>query len=326
MANIKDLMEICKGKHVYIQTHNFPDPDAIASAYGLQNLFSKFDIKSTLCYEGKIDKISTKKMTDLFNIDIHSYGTIKDNMKEDDYIICVDSQKLGGNTADFIGNEIASIDHHPTYKEVEYLYKDIRQVGACATIICEYFEDLNIEPDALTASALLYGLKMDTAQLTRGVTEEDIDAFAFLFPLADSSLVTKLERNTLEFADLKAYGAAIENIKVFGHVGFSYIPFSCPDAVIAIISDFILQLNEVEIAIVYSLREDGMKFSVRSEATDVDAGTIANEALKEWGTGGGHAAMAGGLIKKENLDKLAPYPDAVINQVFLHVMGEDKPQ
>ncbi|MBR6395857.1 MAG: DHH family phosphoesterase [Lachnospiraceae bacterium] len=326
MADIKDLIEICKGKHVYIQTHNFPDPDAIATAFGLQNLFKKFDIESTLCYEGKIDKISTKKMTDLFNIDIHGYGTLKDTMKEEDYIICVDSQKLGGNTTDFVGDEIAAIDHHPTYKEVEYKYKDIRQVGACATIICGYYKDLGIEPDALTASALLYGLKMDTAQLTRGVTEEDIDAFAYLFPLSDSSLVTKLERNTLEFADLKAYGAAIENIKVFGRVGFSYIPFSCPDAVIAIISDFILQLNEVEVAIVYSAREDGMKFSVRSEAEDVDAGKIANEALKEWGNGGGHASMAGGLIKSDNLDKLGPYPDAVINQIFLHVMGEDRPQ
>ena len=30
------LVELLKGNVVYIQTHNFPDPDAIASAFGLQ--------------------------------------------------------------------------------------------------------------------------------------------------------------------------------------------------------------------------------------------------------------------------------------------------
>lgn len=36
MNKIQDLVTLCQGHLVYIQTHNFPDPDAIASAYGLQ--------------------------------------------------------------------------------------------------------------------------------------------------------------------------------------------------------------------------------------------------------------------------------------------------
>lgn len=32
----QDLIVLLKGHKTYIQTHNFPDPDAIASAYGLQ--------------------------------------------------------------------------------------------------------------------------------------------------------------------------------------------------------------------------------------------------------------------------------------------------
>lgn len=34
--NPMELVEILKGHKTYIQTHNFPDPDAIASAFGLQ--------------------------------------------------------------------------------------------------------------------------------------------------------------------------------------------------------------------------------------------------------------------------------------------------
>ena len=31
------LVELLRGHRTYIQTHNFPDPDAIASAFGLQH-------------------------------------------------------------------------------------------------------------------------------------------------------------------------------------------------------------------------------------------------------------------------------------------------
>ena len=40
MTNFEQLFEAVNREHVYIQTHNFPDPDAIASAYGLQRLLA----------------------------------------------------------------------------------------------------------------------------------------------------------------------------------------------------------------------------------------------------------------------------------------------
>ena len=51
----------------------------------------------------------------------------------------------------------------------------------------------------------------------------------------------------------------------FDFVGFSYIPFECPNSLVAIISDFILSLDVVDVSIVYSINSDGIKFSVRSE-------------------------------------------------------------
>ena len=40
MNKLNDLVSLCRNHPVYIQTHNFPDPDAIASAYGLQKLLA----------------------------------------------------------------------------------------------------------------------------------------------------------------------------------------------------------------------------------------------------------------------------------------------
>lgn len=324
MSDFMNLVELCKGHNIYIQTHNFPDPDAIASAYGLRELLLTYGISSELCYDGRIDKLSASKMLDVFHIRMRSYEELRSSLRDDDYIICVDTQKNGGNVTDFIGDEVACIDHHPTFTKVEYRYQKIRITGACATLIAEYYKELGEEPDKDVATALLYGLKMDTLQFTRGVTREDIETFEFLFQYCDMEKLADLERNNMEFDDLKAYGAAIESIELYDKTGFSCIPFSCPDALIAILSDFILALIEVEVAVVFSYREDGIKLSVRSEDPDIHAGNLIHNALEGIGNGGGHAGMAGGLIKKEQEAMLGRYPKDAIRDRFLKVLDEGK--
>lgn len=324
MNNLNDLVALCQGHPVYIQTHNFPDPDAIASAYGLQKLLEAYGVESVLCYDGRIDKLSSSKMLDAFRIRILPYEELISDMRDTDLIICVDSQKHAGNVTDFVGDEVACIDHHPTFVPIEYRYQDVRITGACATLIAEYYAQSGNEPDSDVATALLYGLKMDTLQFTRGVTGLDIEMFKYLFPRCDQEKLANLERNNMEFEDLKAYGAAIESIELYDRVGFSCIPFPCPDALIGILSDFILALIEVEVAVVFSFRNDGVKLSVRSEDPKIHAGNLLHAALKDIGSGGGHAAMGGGFIGSAHLPELGPYPKDAIRNLFLDVLAKDE--
>ena len=319
---VQDLIKLCKerGPKIYIQTHNFPDPDAIGSAFGLQKLLENFGIKPTLCYAGRIDKLSTSRMLDEFGIQIYSYDEVKEEMGENDPIICVDSQKNGGNIQDFVGDEVACVDHHPTFVEESYVYKDIRIVGACSTLIAQYYKELEVVPTEDVASALMYGLKMDTMQFSRGVTELDIAALRFLFPLHNKAKITRLEQNTMAFRDLKAYGAAIEHIQVYERFGYTLVPFPCPDGLIATLADFILSLDEVEVVVVISVREDGLKFSVRSENEKVHAGYLIRDALTGLGNAGGHATMAGGFIPQKNVDSLGAYYEAAIREKFMTVL------
>ena len=106
-----DLVNILQDHRVYIQTHNFPDPDAISSAFGLQQFLGFHGIPSTLCYDGRIDRVSVKKMLDTFGIAMYSKGEITD-MQRDDFIVLVDSQKMNGNITNMAGKVVACIDHH----------------------------------------------------------------------------------------------------------------------------------------------------------------------------------------------------------------------
>ncbi len=290
------LVKLLENKSgIYIQTHNFPDPDAVASAYGLQKFLEHFNIQSTIVYDGNVSKINLVKMIEVLKIEMCH---IKDvDMKADDCIVLVDAQKSNSNVTDCKCPVIACIDHHPTFIKVKYAYKDIRLVGSCSSIIANMFRNNSIEISSELATALLYGIKIDTDELMRGVKDLDIDMYCMLYKIADMDILNSLTMNVMTIDDLKAYGAAIQNVVIEGNVGFAEIPFDCPDALTAMISDFILDLDVVSFSVVYCKRNDGLKFSVRSKIPKVlNAGKVIQSSLMGVGSGGGHPSMAGGFI------------------------------
>ena len=299
---IQKLLDLLRGHSVYIQTHNFPDPDAIGSAFGLQQFLDYYGIKSTLCYVGNIERLSLQSMISLLPIHFASEEELQ-RMTSKDSIVTVDGQKQNANLTDLPGSEVACIDHHPTRFEIQYQYKDVRILGSCSTMIAEYYLRTHTPITTEAATALLYGLEIDTDNLNRGVTNLDIDMFSYLYKHADHNILRTINSNTLELNDLKAYGAAIENIHLYGRTGFANIPFECPDALIAMVADFILSLQEVDFCVIYSTRDNYLKFSTRSSCPDIlNAGVLTAQSLsKLGGSGGGHSTMAGGILSCERL-------------------------
>lgn len=326
MTHIEQLIQTLGDRRVFIQTHNFPDPDAIASAYGLQELLKIKGVKSTLVYDGTLSKMSGLRMMEYFGIEMYNAKEITDLSKED-AIILIDAQKYNKNCTDLPCEEVACIDHHPTVIACDYLYEDIRMVGAAATIVASYLIEMNITPSTKLATILLYGIKMDTADFSRGVSELDVEVYYHLFPYVDHEILKMLTLNTLELLDLKAYASAINNISIYKNLGFASIPFDCPDSLIAIISDFILALDVVEFSMVYSQRANGYKFSVRSELEHLDAGKIIKKILEGIGNGngGGHSFMAGGFLQTEGVASLGENPRKMIEEYFIReIYPEDE--
>lgn len=294
----ESLAELLRGHRVIIQTHDFPDPDAIATACGLSELLKWQGIDSKICYYGRIEKTNTKMAASILDIPIYNAEELTD-LTEDDYVVTVDGQKDNSNFTDLSGTEVACIDHHPFVTEYQYRFLKHRIVGACASLITGWIMESGMPVSMELATLLLYGIKMDTRNFSSGVTHCDIKAFDFLIEKADMSRIYRLENSALDLSDLRAYGAAIENIAIYETVGFAYIPFECPDGLIASVSEFILSLSSVRISVVYANRSGGLKFSVRSENSKINAGKILHTALKDVGNGGGHATMAGGVVYPE---------------------------
>ena len=66
-GNLQKLVDIISqsGQRTLIQMHNSPDPDSIASAYGLRYLLQDAGIQADICYRGEIEKYSTSRMVEL---------------------------------------------------------------------------------------------------------------------------------------------------------------------------------------------------------------------------------------------------------------------
>lgn len=323
MTKLDKLLQKINKDHVYIQTHNFPDPDAIASAYGLQRLLSHRGIRSTICYKGKIDRYSTEKLRELMKIEFLNVEDLEAVLKDDDEVILVDAQKGNSNIINITGDEIICIDHHPYNDKYQYRFADIRpEVGACATMIAQYFFENDVPMDEKIATALTYGIRIDTNNLERGISKLDMEMIYRMYDLCDYEIIHMLENSTLCFEDLVAYSKAISSIEVYDNVSFADTGEDCP--VIANISDFMLALKEVSFSVVYSRKDGGIKLSVRSEKSSLDAGKIIGKALEGIGNGGGHASMAGGFIPFEGSEQQEVVLMDAVKERFVSVIGAYK--
>lgn len=295
MTNLQKLLKEIHNDKVYIQTHNFPDPDAIASAYGLQQLLKSQGVCSTICYNGKIERYNTNHIIQQLGIEMVNIIDLEGELQDSDEILLVDVQKLNANVKDIVGEEIICIDHHPIVNEAVYRFSDIRpDMGSCASIIASYFFENDIPMDQKTATVLTFGIRSDTDKLSRGVNKLDLEMLYRMFSQADRGLISHLENAELLLADLPAYAKAIESIRLYQDICFANAGNNCPEALVSCVSDFMLNMVEIKFSVVYSKKPEGYKFSVRSEG-EADAGKIVAAALKGIGSGGGHSIMAGGF-------------------------------
>jgi nanoRNase/pAp phosphatase (c-di-AMP/oligoRNAs hydrolase) len=316
MIDIDNMIKSLRNKHVYIQMHNFPDPDAIASAYGLQYLLGAKGLASTIVYKGKANYGSSYSMVQRLGIEIVEIEAV--NITPDTEIMIVDAQMGNANIATLPGNGVVCFDHHKTYESAQYMFSDIRPwVGACASMIAEYMFNYGVDIDTKMATALLYGIKVDTANLTRSVSQLDLDMFYRLYTMADQDIIRDLDSSVLTVQDLKAYSMAIDSIKIAGRTCYANVGYNCPEALVASVSDFMMKLERIDNTVVYSVKDDGIRLSVRT-ATNMNVGDITNEALKGIGSGGGHENMSGGFV---------PYnpsvEDPVHDQIYIERLIEE---
>ena len=285
---------------VFIQPHNVPDPDAIASCAGMQYLLGLKGVRTVIVYDREIEKADSARMLELFGIEMLLAKNVA-TLGEEDWALLVDGQKGGGNLTDLPTDEVACVDHHEYRGNQGYRFEDIRpEVGACSSIVAQYFFENGVEPPRKLATALVFGIMKDTEALTRGLSDLDVEMFYRLYRFADPSLIKALNGAQLTKSDLERYAEAFRSVEVYDRLGFMRLD-APDDSLLGAAGDIVLSLDTVDVVLAYSVRPSGVKLSVRSEVPGVKANALVRFVAEGCGFGGGHDHMAGGFIPADRL-------------------------
>ncbi len=296
MQKVKKLIKTLKNrKRIFIQTHNYPDHDAVASAFALQYLLKSFKINSSIIFHGDILRDSLQKMIDKLRIPILPH--YKYELSDEDTIVIVDANKKNKNVAELKGEVAAVIDHHPGTEHEDLGFCDIRSdYGACASIIFSYFAELMLEPGREVATALHAGILFDTHQFTRNANPIDIETVAMLYHVSDVAFVNSLVRNSIKLDDFKQYRYLLDKIRVQDRCAYCHFQEGCDKDLLAILADYLLSVKEIKVVVLSAQSSDCVSFCVRSEIPEIPANTMIQQLLAGIGSGGGHLDMAGGRI------------------------------
>jgi nanoRNase/pAp phosphatase (c-di-AMP/oligoRNAs hydrolase) len=223
------------------------------------------------------------------------------------------------------------IDHHPPRAPVEARYVDLRSdVGATSTLLAEHLDRLGVTPDRTIATALLYGIRIDTRDFTREAVDSDFEAAAFLLPHVDESVLDRVEEPSMSPDVLATLSAAIRNRRLRGDVLTTGVGRIRDRDALAQASDKLLDMEGVCIAVVHGFMDGTIYVSGRARGTEVDLGEVLRDALGSIGSAGGHADMAGaqiplgilGSVEEASTESLASVVDDVIAGRLFEVLAD----
>jgi len=274
-----------------------PDPDAIASALALRHLLGRNRSTAHIGSFGEVTRPENLAMLRLLDITVEK---ITPEMVEKYDAIClldVQPPHLGEAGNQCILSVDAVIDHHPEKPGYHARIKDIRaSYGATSTILTEYLRSVDFNISQRLATALLYGIKSDTFFLGRGVAPADIDAFSYLYPLANANILRRIERPEVHPDDIDSFSRALKNRKIINGILFSHLGKVKREDVIPHFADFSLQIEGVEWSVVSGIFNQNLIISVRNVGYVRSAGVLVKKAFGHLGSAGGHSYMAKAVI------------------------------
>jgi len=312
--SLADFLREHQGERHVAILQDFPDPDAISSAFAHKLISAEFNIDVDILYRGVISHQQNVALVKLLSINLTAYDASMD-LTTYDGAVFIDNQ--GTTAKDLVSRLEAAgvkilmvIDHHEIQHLLNPEFSDIRKVGATATMYAHYLEDglLEIDPSnqqhTLAATALMHGIITDTGSFIRA-KNDDFQAAKFLSRFVDTQLLQEIMSQSRSKSALEVIQKAISSrttIENFSISGVGYIRAEDRDT-IPQAADFLLSEENVHTALVYGIvisenQEEDLIASLRTSKLTLDTDQFIKEVFGKNESGdyfGGGKEYAGGF-------------------------------
>lgn len=281
---------------VLILLHHEPDPDALASGLALRALLRRTRATAIIGAFHGVTRPENLRMKNL--LDIQVQAVTAESLGGFDRIATVDVQPhyFGG----LLSRVDLVVDHHPERAGYTATFKDIRpDYGSTATILTEHLRAADVNISERVATAMLYAIKSDTLFLSRHTDRSDLEAFTYLYPLADPQLVRKMEGSEITLERLRHVMQGVRSGRMRGQVFAAHVGAAPREDLVVYAADYLLQLEDVKWSVVSGVVGDRLVVSVRNLGYSRNAGEFLKRLFNDVGSAGGHRAMAKAVVPLE---------------------------
>jgi len=281
-----------------ILTHDYPDPDSLASACGVAELLAFWGVGHTvIAYGGFVGRAENRAMVRFLNIKAVPFALV--HIGDFNKIILVDCYPCRGNVSLPPSVPVhAVIDHHPSDPPPDAaFFHDIRaEYGATATIVTSYLLQAGCPISPKLATALFNGIKTDTDGMLRDATPDDVESYKHLFDIMDHRLLSQIEAPKRDAEFFRLIHTATESATCYKNVGYVHLgAVTAPDS-IAEMAEFFHCWEKVEWIVCTGIFNNQIFYSVRSGTSNLAGAHAERIAERFGGNGGGHAKAAAGKL------------------------------
>lgn len=281
-----------------ILTHDFPDPDALASAYALQHLAqTTFGISCRIAYEGQVGRTENRMMLRLLRIPARRFRKVW--LKQFAAVALVDTQPAFENNP-FPRSRRAAIvvDQHGsvTPPEADFVVID-PDCGATCVIIAQALLAGGDEIPSRIATALAYGILTDTLDLQRARRPDTVHTYFQVVQQADMRTLARIQNPTRSRRFFATLGKGITGARRFRKLLVSHLgEVETPDLV-SQVAEFLLAYERISWCLVTGRYRGRLHASLRSTRIDAQAGEVLRASFANPRDAGGHGPIAGGSCR-----------------------------
>jgi nanoRNase/pAp phosphatase (c-di-AMP/oligoRNAs hydrolase) len=281
-----------------ILTHDYPDPDALASAFALQHLAEfKGGIRSRIVHGKEIGRIENQEMVRLLKIPVHKCRP--SDFRRFANIALVDTQPgFENNSLPRNSVPVIVIDHHMAGKLPSVEFPLTRtDVGSTSTLLAEELLESGAQIPMPLATALVYGIISDTLNFYRMPNQETVDTYQKLLPFSDVHILARIQnphRPRRFFGELShcLARAHVRQRLIVSHLGL----VESPDTV-SQMADFLLGCEGIQWTFCTGRHGENIHASLRTSISEGGAGLVLRDVFEHPRQAGGHGQIAGGRLK-----------------------------
>ncbi|MBE9189972.1 bifunctional oligoribonuclease/PAP phosphatase NrnA [Gloeocapsopsis crepidinum LEGE 06123] len=316
---LRQVFEQHRQERQLVILQDFPDPDALSSAWTYQLIAQEYEIQCDIVYAGTLSHQENIALVKLTGLPAQRWTLQAAKSKDlSMYTGCalIDNQGTTSQLLSVIqesGIPIAAVvDHHSLQGDLKAEFTDLRPtVRATATIFTQYLQagllklDSSVAQHIKCATALMHGLRSDTDRLMQA-QEDDFLAAAYLSRFYDAQLLNAILQANRSKRVMDVIERSLKNRMVqnnFSIAGVGYLRYDDRDA-IPQAADFLVTEENVHTAVVYGIVHDEDEElevvigSLRTTKLTLDPDEFIKEAFGQDSHGrffGGGRTSAGGF-------------------------------